>query len=53
MPIGQRFLGSLRLWKFIRYKKCQFSPTSLRDVPGKKERTLEKSKGEEDGGFNI
>lgn len=30
VPIGQRFLGSLRLWKDIRHQKCQFSPTSLR-----------------------
>jgi len=29
VPIGQRFLGSLRLWKVIRHEKCQFSPTSL------------------------
>jgi hypothetical protein len=30
VPIGQRFLGSSRLWKIINYEKCQFSPTSLR-----------------------
>ena len=29
MPIGQRFLDSLRLWKVIHHEKCQFSPTSL------------------------
>jgi hypothetical protein len=30
VPIGQRFLGSLRLWKVVRHEKCQFSPRSLR-----------------------
>ncbi len=30
VPIGQRFLCSLRLSKVIRHEKCQFSPMSLR-----------------------
>ena len=29
VQIGQRFFGSLPLWKIIRHEKCQFSPTSL------------------------